>query len=240
MSAALTAARDVSRHWREQGPKAALAYVGGIVRAQVYLDSDEMVIRKDMAPADPAATGGIRLEHAQEHHLPMLAEFNRRQRNATRTHRFAEGLAQGRRALLGFRDDTLIGYIWWQDASQTEIPCYLSRFGVGLGDGDVYGDDLYIDPEHRGRGTPAAFVAAVEGELVRLGYRHMYGFVDALNTPARWLWTTSGYKLVTRRHTRRILRRFELDVDGAGEGWLHSVRELLPPRSVIGFIGRRD
>jgi GNAT superfamily N-acetyltransferase len=237
MSGLRLAARDLSRYWREQGPSAALAYARGIARAQVYLESDEIVICKDLPRAEPAAAGAMRLEEAQAHHLPMLAEFNRRQSNATRTNRFAANMAEGKRALLGFRDDTLIGYIWWHDSSYTANDCYLSRFGVALAEGEVYGDDLFIAPEHRGRGTPAAFVAAVEAELVRLGYWRMYGFVDATNLPARWLWTTAGYQIVKRRHTHRVLRRFELV---EGEGLLRPGRALLGPRGAIGFIGRRD
>jgi GNAT superfamily N-acetyltransferase len=237
MSAVRLAARDLWRHWREQGPRAALTYARHILTAQVYLESDEIVLSKDLPPAEPAVTGAMRLEEAQAHHLPMLAEFNRRQCNATRTHRFTTNMSEGKRALLGFRDDTLMGYIWWHDSSYTANDCYLSRFGVALADGDVYGDDLFIAPEHRGHGTPAAFVAAVEAELVRLGYRRMYGFVDATNMPARWLWTTSGYKLVKRRHTHRVLRRFVLV---EGEGLLRPRRELLGPRGALGFIGRRD
>jgi len=237
MSALGLTARDVSRHWREQGPRAALRYARSIVRAQLYMESDEIVIFKDLPRAQTAATGTIRLEEAQAHHLPMLAEFNRRQCNATRTHRFTTGMAGGKRALLGFRDDALIGYIWWHDDSYAANDCYLSRFGVTLTEGEVYGDDLFIAPEFRGRGTPAAFVVAVEAELVRLGYRRMYGFVDATNTPARWLWTTSGYQVVKRRHTYRVLRRFEFV---EGEGVLRPTRTLLGPRGAIGFIGRRD
>jgi GNAT superfamily N-acetyltransferase len=237
MSAIRVTARDLSHHWREYGLTAALAYARGIVKAQIYLESDEIVIAKDLPRGQEAESGTVRLEEAQAHHLPMLAQFNRRQRNATRTHRFTTGMSEGKRALLGFRDDTLIGYIWWHDDSYAANDCYLSRFGVSLTAGEVYGDDLFIAPEHRGHGTPAAFVAAVETELVRLGYRRMYGFVDATNMPARWLWTTSGYKVVKRRHTHRVLRRFVLV---EGEGLLRGRRELLGPRGAIGFIGRRD
>jgi GNAT superfamily N-acetyltransferase len=237
MSAIRLAARDLARHWRDLGPRAAFAHARTIVRAQVYTESDEIVIAKDLPRADPAAAGSIRLEEAQAHHLPMLAEFNQRQGNATRTHRFAKNMAEGKRALLGFRDDTLLGYIWWHDDSYTANDCYLSRFGVALGEGEVYGDDLFIAPEHRGRGTPAAFVAAVEAELVRLGYRRMYGFVDATNMPARWLWTTSGYEVVKRRHTHRVLRRFVLV---EGEGLLRPRGEPVRPRGTIGLLGRRD
>src|SRR3954451_14084933 len=113
MSAVRLMARDLSRHWREQGLSAALTYARHILRAQIYLESDEIVIAKDLPRGEPAMTGTMRLEEAQAHHLPMLAEFNRRQCNATRTHRFATSMSEGRRALLGFRDYTLLGYIWW-------------------------------------------------------------------------------------------------------------------------------
>ena len=55
----------------------------------------------------------------------------------------------------------------------------LSRFGLGLADGEIYGYDLFVAPEHRGRGMPAEFLAGVEPALARLGYRRMFGFVDS-------------------------------------------------------------
>jgi GNAT superfamily N-acetyltransferase len=237
MSSLRFAAEDVSRQWREHGPKAACAYLWEILRVQVYLEEDEIVVCKDFAPDAPAEPGPVRLEEAQSQHLPMLAEFNRRQANATRTRRFETGFAEGKRALVGFRGDELIGYFWFHDASVRAGHCYVSRYGIRLAEGEVYGDDLFIAPEHRGRGIPAAFVAGLETALVRLGYHRMYGFVDAFNMPARWLWTTSGYTVVTRRHTRRILRRFVLV---EGEGRWQSVRELVRPRRAVGVTGRRD
>ena len=56
----------------------------------------------------------------------------------------------------------------------------------------MYGYDLFIAPDHRGHGTPDEFLAAVEAELVRLGYHRMFGFVDSANRPARWLYATTA------------------------------------------------
>jgi GNAT superfamily N-acetyltransferase len=229
VNTARVTARDLSLLLREQGPKAALAVIWDIARAQLYVKTDEIVLRKELVSGEPPATRTMRLEEAEAHHLPLLAEFNRRQCNTSRTRRFEKGLAEGKRALLGFRDGTLIGYIWWHDATQAADGFYLTRFGVDLAESDVYGYDLFIAPEHRGHGTPAHFIAGVEAELARLGYRRMYGFVDGLNVPARWLWTTSGHEVVMRRQTRRVLRRLML-VDG--RGWLLSGRDGLRPLSL--------
>jgi GNAT superfamily N-acetyltransferase len=225
ITAELTA-RDLRCLLREQGANAALALVRDIARARFYMRTDEIVVRKELAAGEPSATPTIRMEEAHPHHVPLLAEFNRRQCNTRRTRRFENGFAEGKRALLGFRDGGLIGYFWWHDAAQSDKDFYLSRFGLGLADGEVYGYDLFIAPEHRGHGTPVEFLAGVEAELVRLGYRRMFGFVDSSNVPARWLYATSGYEDVLRSRTRTVLRRLML-VDG--RGWLLSGRDGLRP-----------
>jgi GNAT superfamily N-acetyltransferase len=226
VNTARVTARDIWCLWREVGRKAALTTLRDIARSQVYLESDEIILLKELDAVQAPDNGTVRLEEAGTRHLPLLAQFNRRQCNTSRTQRFARGLAEGRRGLLGFRDGELIGYFWWHDAALAAGGFYLTRFGVRLAEDEMYGYDLFIAPEHRGRGTPVAFVAAVEAELARLGYRRMYGFVDGRNVPARWLWATRGHQVVMRARTRRILRCVML-VDG--RGWSLRTRRGLRP-----------
>jgi GNAT superfamily N-acetyltransferase len=207
--------RDLWCLLRERRVREALAVVGDIARERFYLTTEQVVVRKDMVAAAAPATRAIRIEEATGEHLPVLAEFNRRQCNRRRTKTFANGLADGRRALLGFRDGELIGYLWWHDGAHAGDAFYLARFGLGLAEGEMYGYDLFIAPEHRGHGTPDAFLTGVEGELVRLGYHRMYGFVDSANRPARWLYAAHGYEDVLRGRTRTVLRRLRR-VEGGG------------------------
>ena len=72
--------------------------------------------------------------------------------------------------------------------------------------------------------------------LARLGYRRMFGFVDAANRPARWLYATSGYEDVLRSRTRTVARRL-IHVDG--RGWLISGKGGLRPLAGIAAAGRR-
>lgn len=231
MSTAGLTARDLWCLLREQSPKAALDDIRDIARGRFYMKTDQIVVRKELAPGEPSANGSIRMEEAEPHHMPLLAELNRRQCNTRRTRRFETGLENGKRALLGFGDGTLIGYFWWHDATVPADDFYLNRFGISLADGEMYGYDLFIAPEHRGHGTPVEFLAGVEAELVRLGYRRMFGFVDRSNVPARWLYATSGYEDVLRCHTRTVLRRLML-VDG--QGWLLAGKDGVRP-----LAGRR-
>lgn len=227
MNTVVLTARDLWCLLRQQRPKAALDDIRDTARERIYMTTEQVVVRKELAPAEPSATRTIRIEEARPEDLPALAEFNRRQCNTRRTRRFGQGLANGRRALLGYRDGDLIGYFWWHDATLARGDYYLARFGLGLADREMYGYDLFIAPEHRGGGTPAEFLAGVEAELARLGYRRMFGFVESKNRPARWLYATSGYEDVLRSRIRTVLRRL---IHVEGRGWLvagkHGVRPL--------------
>jgi GNAT superfamily N-acetyltransferase len=215
-TASLTS-RDLRCLLREQGLGAALAGVREIARDRLYMKTDQIVVCKELVSDKTAATGAIRIEQTASRHMPLLAQFNRRQCNTRRTRRFETGLAEGKRALLGFRGSTLIGYFWWHDRTVAAADFDLAHLGIDLADGEMYGYDLFIAPEHRGHGTPSAFLAGVEAELARLGYRRMFGLVDGSNVPARWLYATSGYEDVLRSTTHTVLRRL-LRVDG--RGWL--------------------
>ena len=104
-------ARDLWCLLREQGPGPPLAEARDVLRRRFYMKDDQLVVRQELVPDDaPPGAGAIRMELAAPHHLPVLAEFNRRQCNTRRTHRFVSALADGKRALLGFRDGRLIGY----------------------------------------------------------------------------------------------------------------------------------
>ena len=88
MSALRLTARDLSRHWREFGRRPRSRTRGPSPAPSSTRRATRSSCSKDLPRAEPAATGTMRLEEAQPHHLPMLAEFNHRQCNATRTHRF--------------------------------------------------------------------------------------------------------------------------------------------------------
>lgn len=223
-------ARDLWCLVRQQRATAALEDVRDILRSRFYLKTEQVVVSKELVAPDGSEPDTIRIAEAAPHHLPALAEFNRRQCSTRRTLRFDRGLAEGKRALLGFRDGELIGYFWWHDGTHASGDFYLARFGLGLADDEMYGYDLFIAPEHRGGGTPAAFLAGVEAELARLGYRRMLGFVESSNRPARWLYATSGYQDVLRSRIRTVLRRL---IHVEGRGWLVAGKHGLRP------LGRR-
>ena len=77
--------RDLWCLLRERRPGDALAVVGDIARERFYLTTEQVVVRKDMVADAGPATSAVRIEEATGDHLPLLAEFNRRQCNRRRT-----------------------------------------------------------------------------------------------------------------------------------------------------------
>jgi GNAT superfamily N-acetyltransferase len=206
--------RDLWLMFREQGAKAPLVDIRDMLRGRLYVASDQLVVLQRLDDAGPPpADPRIRVEAAGARHLPALSEFNRRHCNTRRTHGFQHALATGEQALLGFIGEELIGYFWWMDSRRAAQGYYLSRFGIELGDKEVYGYEFFIAREHRAGGTATEFLARVEAELARLGHERMYGFVECDNVPARWLYTVRGYEVLRRARTRTVLGRL-IVVDG--------------------------
>ena len=207
-------ARDIACTLRRQGASAAWAAIAHIARRRVYATVSELIVARELGQehTGPAAAA-IRIEAAEPRHLPALAEFHRARCMTRRTPLFATALARGVGGLLGFVGDELIGYMWWQDAERAARNSYLSRFGVPLRPGDVFGYNLFIAPEHRGGGTAVAFLDNAETELTHRGYRRIIGTVDTANVPAGWLHETRGYEVLQRSTTRIVLHALVI-VDG--------------------------
>ena len=71
--------------------------------------------------------------------------------------------------------------------------------------GDVYGSSLFLLEEHRGKGAAGVFLHQVETSLRDRGYKRIWGSVDATNRPARWLYSTRGYRPMWKVVHRRFL-----------------------------------
>jgi GNAT superfamily N-acetyltransferase len=107
-------------------------------------------------------------------------------------------LDNGYHALMAEVDGEIVGHIWWHDDSvaRRSVHPHLIRYGLELGPGQVWGFDLYLLPDHRGRGASNDYFALFRAHLRQRGYTRVYGHVDASNTPAVWLHKLQGYRKV--------------------------------------------
>jgi GNAT superfamily N-acetyltransferase len=186
-------------------------------RRAVYAGSDVVLLSKvlDDAPSPPGDLPP-RVEVANTRHIAPMAELIRRQYGWDVSQLLSERMASGAGAVAGYLDGELMAYIWWvgAEAMRRVEPLLPIRYGIRLGESDVYGFDLVVAAEHRGAGNATRFLAGAEAELRRLGYRRMLSYVLPGNRPARWLFSISGHETVGRQQSQVLLSRF-LRVDGS-------------------------
>jgi GNAT superfamily N-acetyltransferase len=174
----------------------------GLVREELIVllkDLDSIV-----APRQP---GGLRVVDMEPGHLSALSEVNRR-RGAPHADRYFEtSIAKGFHGFVAFKGDELVGYYWWveHDSDPPHPDIWLLGEGFEMEPGDVYGSSLFLLEEHRGRGAAGDFLHQVETDLRDRGFRRIWGYVDATNRPARWLYSTRGYRSMWKVVHRRLM-----------------------------------
>ncbi len=188
----------------------------GLVREEV------IVLLKDLdSIVEPRRPGDLQVEDLEERHLPGLFEVNRR-RGVPRADRyFATSLAKGFHGFVALKDSELIGYYWWvdRDADPPHPDVWLLGKGFEMDPGDVYGSSLFLLEEHRGRGAAGDFLHQIETRLRDRGYGRVWGYVEATNRPARWLYSTRGYRSmwkVVNRHFMFFKSRRSIPLDDRG------------------------
>jgi GNAT superfamily N-acetyltransferase len=165
---------------------------------------------KDLGDVMPmTAAAALRVEALSADLLPAVYEFNRRRCFTKADARAPRALERGYRGFVGFVGEDPVGYYWWVDAEIEPRHGDIERLDLGfeLGPGEVYGYDFFMLEEHRGGGKAMEFLHKIETSLHELGYRLVWGYVDADNRPARWLYRLRGYEPVKQVQTRRILGR---------------------------------
>lgn len=179
-------------------------------RSATYRRERLYVLRKDLGTiVEARCRYDFRIEDLGVEHLAGLSKLNRSIGRPHIDRRFARNVADGYRGFVAFRGDQLIGYYWWTDGKTQKLHPDLAELGLGIevGEGDVYGSDLFLLEDHRGGGTAGRFLFEVETALRDRGFRVLWGYVDRTNRPARWLYATRGYEPAWNIDRRTILSR---------------------------------
>jgi ribosomal protein S18 acetylase RimI-like enzyme len=166
-------------------------------------DDELLVLAKRLDAIAPLTVESrLRVEDLAGSALPELARFNAARCASRFTARFAADLDAGRRAFVGRAGDDVAGYYWWVDAGDGHP--HLDRLGVVLEPHDVYGYDFFVAEEHRGGGRAGEFLHGVETALAARGYETLWGYVQADNRPARWLYSLRGYEVTRSVRVKRV------------------------------------
>jgi GNAT superfamily N-acetyltransferase len=176
--------------------------------ATVYAKHTELVLvkRLDGGLTAPYRHNELRIAPVTPGHAPLLKRFNATHRTKRKVVASARYLECGYRGFLAFLDEELIGYWWWvsNETDRTITHPCVERFDLRLKDDEVFAFDYFIAPDYRAQGTAVKFLSLIYAELAALGYRGVWGSVDAANAPARWVYMALGNKVVRRNIAHEI------------------------------------
>lgn len=107
---------------------------------------------------------------------------------------FSRALSQGSSALL-VEDNagTVVGFALW-----------FTTFSTWLGRPGMFLEDLYVAPEHRGRGIGVALLSRLAASCVARGYRRFEWRVLDWNTPSIAFYEALGAQRLSEWYTYRL------------------------------------
>jgi GNAT superfamily N-acetyltransferase len=156
---------------------------------------------------EPWADEKLGVEDLGPEKLPELARFNRKRGRADLQRLFSGYLEHGFHGFAAYSEDEFVGYYWWVDREVPKPYTDPHKLGleIELGPEDVYGSHFFLLEEHRGGGAAGHFLFTVESTLRDRGFKMLWGYVAASNRPARWVYSTRGYKPMWVVRLRRVM-----------------------------------
>jgi len=205
----MSGARRLAALYRTVGPAKLAARLLRRAAAIVYVRHTELVLvkRLDEARRGPRDPRGVRIRPISAADAPMLRRFNATYRSTRKVLASQRYLDLGYSGFLGLLGEHVIGYWWWvtnRVAPAVTHPC-VARFDVTLADDEVFAFDYFVAPDYRAQGAAVRFLVLIYDELARLGYRGVWGSVDADNAGARWVYGALGNRIVRRNVGHELL-----------------------------------
>lgn len=204
----LSTVRRLRRYVQAHGARRTLDAILRHLRERVYLDERWIVCVKDLdSIVEPWDKGDLLVEDLTAVRMEELAEFNRTRGRPDLQRLFSRYVEWGFHCFLAYRGADLVGYYWWvdRDVPRTHTDLDRLKLGIELEPRDVYGSHFFMLEEHRGNGLAATFLFFVERSLRERGYERLWGFVGSTNRPARWVYSTRGYKPMWVLRLRKAL-----------------------------------
>jgi GNAT superfamily N-acetyltransferase len=204
----LSRVRRLHRYLETHGLRQTLSAIGRLLRGRIYADARLIVIVKELdSIVEPWHAGDLRFADLNAERMPDLAGLNRRRGRPDVQQLFVRYFDHGFHAFLAYRGEELVGYYWWIDRDVPAAHTDLHKLGldIELSEDDAYGSHFFLLEEHRGGGLAADFLFYVESSLRERGFSRIWGYVDSANRPARWVYSTRGYKPMWIVRLRRIV-----------------------------------
>jgi len=223
---------------REQGPKQAAKFIADEVKLRVYEPNRVLVMLKvDLTEPKNLVRDRDRDEKFRiQKFEPSMFERMKTLLERTEPVRIESVRTRAQQGMRGFVAEDqgqIVGYVFWvpgSDDPNKAVHPDLEWLPMQPTSKEVYTFDYWIASEHRGRGN--LFARFVQQAHHDLGYEVSFGYVDAVNTAALWLYRTVGWREVGRITEHKILRKLAIVEDR-----LYRIHPY--SRSLLGKVSKR-
>lgn len=182
----------------------------------VYKKWEELILCKELITTpDKVALDGWQIKGLNHDNQQELYAFLKKYHPSKPLRVIENYIRNGYHVFLGYRNDQLIGYLWWHDATihkSLQHPI-LQRYHLQLQPNDVYMFDYFIPPVFRGNSNSSQFLLAIYNDLLLKGYRNAWGGVATTNYPARFIYQLHGWKIFGKVKFIELLSAFLLSTD---------------------------
>lgn len=183
----------------------------------VYQEFEEVVFKKTLAAENfKIKNSDVRaVEGGAQQIDDFLASDAYLKRYRSRAKNY---LANNFRVTMAMLGEKPIGFVWWTGSQADSSECvhpHVERFGIELGEKDLYGFDLQILPQYQGDNVAGDFFHLYKMQLLSLGYQIIWGCAEKDNLPAMWLHRMQRHEAVRTIKSQKILGGFlRSDLDG--------------------------
>jgi len=128
---------------------------------------------------------------------------------------------RGYQSILLVEGTRIIGDVWFASPGTSRVDgvhAHARWFGFDMTDA-AYMFDMHVETDRRSQGLSTVFWGTTLHRMKARGFKRVYGYFDADNTPALWVHRLLGYEELPRYRVRRTLlveRAIPLDGPEAG------------------------
>jgi GNAT superfamily N-acetyltransferase len=129
-------------------------------------------------------SGALRITPANENDVPVILSFIRKLADYEKLSHLVVATEENvREHVFGAHPVAEVLLAYW-DGEPVGLALYFRNFSTFLGQPGIYLEDLFVDPEHRGKGIGKALLTRLAQIAVKRGYGRLEWAVLDWNTPS--------------------------------------------------------
>ncbi len=200
--------KEASEHLRQKKLGAAAGSVWAALRPALQEQRELVLLKVDLRDPKNLRKEGATLRLLPFDRVALGRLFTLLQADPGHFARVRQRYLEGMSGFVAEVEGAVVGHVFFtpgSDDPRRVVHRDLAWLGLRPQRREVYTFDYWLHPDARGQGN--RFVRAVQTEQAQLGYETSFGYVYATNTPALWLYRTTGWKEVRRLREDRYLQR---------------------------------